>query len=222
MSNDPRTRLIIVDDDPMVRAFLNQLVAPAQDIDVVGEAMDGAAAVEETLRLTPDVVLMDLRMPGVDGVAATAEIVRMPTPPRVLVMTTFNSDAQVLAALRAGASGYLLKTTPTDQLVQTIRVIAAGGAVLSPESLERLVQSQLQPERPTTPQPDDGDLTDREKEVLAQVADGCSNAEIGAYLYLSEATIKGHVSRLMSKFDCVNRTQLALLAHYHSVRRQSE
>lgn len=218
MSSDPgeedrRIRIIVVDDDPMVCIFLKRLVEPAPDIEVVGEAMDGAAAIEEVIRLCPDVVLMDLKMPGVDGIAATSEIASLLEPPRVLVMTTFNSDAQVLSALHAGASGYLLKTTPPGQLVQTIRIVAAGGSVLSPESLEKLV-SASRPRIQSVPDGLDTDhLTDRESEVLAQVADGRTNAEIGAHLYLSEATVKGYVSRLMSKFDCSNRTQLALYAH---------
>lgn len=215
-ANSRRIRIIIVDDDPLVCTFLKRLVTSSEDIDVVGEAMDGAAAVEEAIRLTPDVVLMDLRMPGVDGITATSEIVALPKPHRVLVMTTFNSDTQILAALNAGASGYLLKTTPTDQLVQTIHIVAAGGSVLSPESLQKLVsasraQTQLLPPVQLAAKT----LTEREREVLAQVADGRANAEISSYLYLSEATVKGYVSRLMSKLDCGNRTQLALLAHHY-------
>lgn len=210
---DRRIRIIVVDDDPLVCIYLKRLVESASDIVVVGEAMDGAAAVQEAIRLCPDVVLMDLRMPDVDGIAATSEITSLLEPPRVLVMTTFNSDAQVLSALRAGASGYLLKTTPPGQLVQTIRIVAAGGSVLSPESLEKLVSAS----RPRIHSGPDGlgtdHLTDRESEVLAQVADGRTNAEIASHLHLSEATVKGYVSRLMSKFDCGNRTQLALFAH---------
>lgn len=202
-------RVLIVDDDPMVGAFLQTLLAAAEDIEIVATALDGAAGVEDAIRHRPHVVLMDLRMPGVDGIAATREIVTAASPPRVLVMTTFNSDEHVLAALRAGAVGYLLKTTTEAQLVHTVRVVAAGGSVLSPEALARLVESGHRPEA-TPPAMISNDLTEREQEVLHLVAEGATNADIAARLYLSEATIKGYVSRLMSKLQCTNRTQLAL------------
>lgn len=212
--NTTITRVLVVDDDPMVCEYLRTLLLPADDIEVVATAMDGAAAVEEAARHRPDVILMDLRMPGVDGIAATAEIVAHGSAPRVLVMTTFNSDATVLAALRAGASGYLLKTTPADQLSHTIRLVASGASVLSPATLERLVEAGSPPARPEHSQwPDDLELTGREREVLFLLAEGSSNADIAAHLYLSEATVKGHVSRLMAKFQCTNRTQLALRVH---------
>lgn len=206
-----RIRVVIVDDDPMVSAFLQTLLTSADDIEVVSTALDGAAGVEETIRHHPDVVLMDLRMPGVDGIAATREIVNGSDAPRVLVMTTFNSDEQVLAALQAGAAGYLIKTATEEQLVHTVRVVAAGGSVLSPESLARLVDSAARPvDSEQDPPLIDPDLTDREREVLHLVAEGATNGEVAARLYLSEATIKGYVSRLMAKLQCTNRTQLAL------------
>lgn len=204
-------RVVIVDDDPMVGAFLQTLLTSADDIEIVARALDGAAGVEDTIRHRPDVVLMDLRMPGVDGIAATREIVNGSGPPRVLVMTTFNSDEQVLAALQAGASGYLIKTATEEQLIHTIRVVAAGGSVLSPETLARLVESATPPAATEQNSPSvDPDLTEREREVLHLVAEGATNGDIADRLYLSEATIKGYVSRLMTKCQCTNRTQLAL------------
>ena len=207
-------RVLIVDDEPMVCAHLEAILRPVPDIEVVGAAYDGAEAVEAVVRQQPDVVLMDLRMPGVDGLAATARIRALTTPPVVLVLTTFDADGHVLRALRAGATGYLVKSTPPAELPGLIRVAAQGHTVLSPvaargvlaagsdaQAVRDRARARLRP------------LTERETEVLAGLGDGLSNAEIAARLHLSEPTIKGYVSRTLTKLDCANRTQAGLLAH---------
>lgn len=210
-----RIGVLLVDDDPMVGAFLRDMLGPVPDIQVLATALDGAEAVEAVIRHRPEVVLMDLRMPGVDGVTATAEIRDSAVPSRVVVMTTFNSDEQVVAALRAGASGYLLKTATQDQIVHTIRVVAAGGSALSSDVIAGLVRRPSGPRAPKADRTAHRDLTGRELEVLLQVGAGRSNADIASELYLSEATVKGHVSRLMRKLHCNNRTQLALHVNGH-------
>ncbi|GAB3822238.1 response regulator [Kribbella italica] len=202
---DP-VRVLLVDDDPMVCGFLRTILDSSGQVEVTGVAEDGAAAVESVVRDRPDVVLMDLRMPEVDGVTATAEIRSLPDPPQVVVMTTFDSDDHLLAALEAGANGYLLKSTPADALVKLVLAAAAGVSVLSPEALQRLKQpagTQVDPRITALP--------DREREILALLGEGLTNADIARRLYLSEGTVKGHVSRLMVTLDCQNRTQLALL-----------
>lgn len=213
-------KVLLVDDDPLVRAGLRVMLdghslpgadsAEPRRIRVVGDAADGDEVPEAVLAGQPDVVLMDLRMPGVDGVTATTEIRESRPASRVVVMTTFNSDEQVIAALRAGAAGYLLKTATPDQIVHTIRVVAAGGSALSSDVVASLVRRSNPLQVQDTELPDHSDLTEREHEVLLQVGAGKSNADIASELYLSEATVKGHVSRLMRKLHCENRTQLAL------------
>ncbi|GIJ60758.1 DNA-binding response regulator [Virgisporangium aurantiacum] len=199
----------------MVCAHLRTILAAAPGLEVVGEAYDGADAVEATVRLTPDVVLMDLRMPGVDGLAAIERIVTLPSPPRVVALTTFDLDEYVLRALRAGAVGFLVKSTSPEDLVDLVRVAAAGHTVLSAVPAQRLVNNTADAERARTLV---GSLTDREVEVLASLGAGRSNQQIARRLHLSEATVKGYVSRLLVKLGCGNRTEAALLAHDAGLR----
>jgi DNA-binding NarL/FixJ family response regulator len=207
-------RVVVVDDEPMVCAHLRTILGSAGDIEVVGEAYDGAAGVEAVVRNRPDVVLMDLRMPGVDGLTAIERIGELASPPAVVVLTTFDADQYVLRALRAGAAGFLVKSTPPEDLIGLVRVAAEGHMVLSPTAARRLIAASAdsQQSRDRARQLA-GSLTEREAEVLACLGEGLSNAQIGARLYLSEATVKGYVSRILVKLDCANRTQAGLLAH---------
>ena len=207
-------RVVVVDDEPMVCAHLRTILGSADDIEVVGEAYDGAAGVETVVRNRPDVVLMDLRMPGVDGLTAIERIAKLADPPAVVVLTTFDADQYVLRALRAGAVGFLVKSTPPEDLIGLVRVAAEGHTVLSPIAARRLVAASAdsQPARDRAKKLI-GTLTERETEVLACLGEGMSNAQIAARLYLSEATIKGYVSRMLDKLGCANRTQAGLLAH---------
>ncbi len=197
-----------------MRIGLKMVLGAHSDIDVIGEAADGAAAVAEAAALRPDVVLMDVRMPVVDGVAATTQIVQAGHGSRVLVMTTFDLDDHVLQALRAGASGFLLKDTPPEDLVSAIRSVAVGDAVVSPKVTKRLVDRLIaeDPVRPLDPRVLDP-LTTREREVLEQIAAGRSNAEIAQHLYLSEATVKTHVGRVLTKLGLRDRVQAVVMAY---------
>ena len=207
-------RVVVVDDEPMVCAHLRTILGSAPDIEVVDEAHDGAAGVEAVVRSRPDVVLMDLRMPVMDGIAAIERIVKLANPPIVVVLTTFDADQYVLRALRAGAAGFLVKSTPPEDLIGLVRVAAEGHTVLSPAATRRLIaasaDSQLAAERARKQV---GSLTEREVEVLTGLGEGLSNAQIAARLYLSEATVKGYVSRMLDKLGLDNRTQAGLLAH---------
>ena len=207
-------KVVVVDDDPMVCAHLRTILGSAPDIEVVDEAHDGAAGVEAVVRSRPDVVLMDLRMPVMDGIAAIERIVKLANPPIVVVLTTFDADQYVLRALRAGAAGFLVKSTPPEDLIGLVRVAAEGHTVLSPAATRRLIaasaDSQLAAERARKQV---GSLTEREVEVLTGLGEGLSNAQIAARLYLSEATVKGYVSRMLDKLGLDNRTQAGLLAH---------
>ena len=207
-------RVVVVDDEPMVCAHLRTILGSSGDIEVVGEAHDGAAGVEAVVRDGPDVVLMDLRMPRMDGLTAIERINAMPSPPAVVVLTTFDADQYVLRALRAGAAGFLVKSTPPENLIGLVRVAAEGHTVLSPSAARRLIaaSSDSQPARDRARKLV-GSLTEREVEVLACLGEGLSNAQIAARLYLSEATIKGYVSRMLDKLGCANRTQAGLIAH---------
>ncbi|MEU5879505.1 response regulator transcription factor [Spirillospora sp. NPDC047279] len=207
-------RVLLVDDERMVCAHLRTILGGADDIEVVDEAYDGAAAVESVLRHRPGVVLMDLRMPGVDGLTAIERIAELERPPAVVALTTFDADHYVIKALRAGAAGFLLKSTPPEDLVELVRVAADGHTVMSAAATRRLVASaagrSLERDRHRARI---DDLTERETEVLACLGEGLSNAQIAARLHLSEATVKGYVSRLLDKLGCANRTQAGLLAH---------
>ncbi|HZC27446.1 MAG TPA: response regulator transcription factor [Actinopolymorphaceae bacterium] len=207
-------RVVVVDDEPMVCAHLRTILGSADDIEVVDEAHDGAAGVEAVVRSRPDVVLMDLRMPRVDGISAIRRINELPEPPAVVALTTFDADEYVLRSLRAGASGFLVKSTPPEDLIGLVRVAADGHTVLSPAAARRLVAASSD----KTSARDRarelvGSLTERETEVLACLGEGMSNQQIAGRLYLSEATVKGYVSRILGKLGSANRTQLGLLAH---------
>jgi len=207
-------RVVVVDDEPMVCAHLRTILGSAPDIEVVDEAHDGAAGVAAVTRNRPDVVLMDLRMPVLDGIAAIEQIVKLGNPPVVVVLTTFDADQYVLRALRAGAAGFLVKSTPPEDLIGLVRVAAEGHTVLSPAAARRLIAASAdsQPARERA-RKQVSSLTEREVEVLTGLGEGLSNAQIAARLYLSEATVKGYVSRMLDKLGLGNRTQAGLLAH---------
>lgn len=207
-------RVLVVDDHALVRSGITGLLEAA-DLEVVGEAGDGAEAVEAVVRLHPDVVLMDIRMPGLDGIEATRRIVRGDDPPRVLVLTTFDLDEYVYRALKAGASGFLLKDAPPDRLVEAVRTVARGEALLAPALTRRLIERYLAAPQPRLgSDPRDG-LTPRETEIWLLIARGLSNLEIGQSLFLSEATVKAHVTRLLAKLGVRDRVQ-AVVAAYES------
>jgi DNA-binding NarL/FixJ family response regulator len=205
--------VLVVDDEPMVCAHLRTILGASGDIEVVGEAHDGAAAVEAVLRFRPEVVLMDLRMPGVDGLTAIERITARRDAPVIVALTTFDADQYVIRALRAGAAGFLLKSTPPEDLVELVRVAASGHTVMSAVATQRLVATAAGRHcaRDRSRALLDG-LTGRETDVLACLGEGLTNAQIGKRLSLSEATVKGYVSRLLDKLGCANRTQAGLLA----------
>ncbi|MCJ0976080.1 response regulator transcription factor [Rhodococcus sp. ARC_M12] len=205
--------VVVVDDQELMRMGLNMVLEAQDDIAVVGEASDGAAAVEAVTRLAPTVVLMDIRMPGIDGVAATRTITESGSEARVLVMTTFDLDDNVLGALRAGASGFLLKDTPPEDLISAIRSVAAGDAVVSPKVTKRLLSRFVAQSESIADASVLDALTGREREVLVHLATGLSNAEIAAVLHLSEATIKTHIGRILTKLGVRDRVQAVVLAY---------
>jgi DNA-binding NarL/FixJ family response regulator len=209
-------RVLLVDDEELVRFGLRTVLESAGDFEVVGEAADGAAGVAAARELRPDVVLTDIRMPGMDGLAATKQILALPDPPQVAVLTTFHVDEYVYAALAAGAAGFLLKDTPPREIAAAVRAVADGTATLSPAVTAALIESYV--DRRAAPRRAEAlrriaDLSDREREVLALLGSGESNAELAKKLYVSEATVKTYVSRLLTKLDLTNRTQAAILAH---------
>ncbi|WP_436536717.1 response regulator [Actinoplanes sp. HUAS TT8] len=208
-------RVLIVDDQVMVRAGLSAIVGSQPDLEVVGEAGDGAAALECAERLVPDLVLMDVRMPGVDGLTATARLTAGPRPPRVLVLTTFHQDAYVFAALRAGASGFLLKDAEPAELIAAIRTIAGGEAMLDPAVTRRLIDAFAAGAVSAAPGTDERlvGLTPRERDVLLQIAQGRSNAEIGEALGIGVGTVKAHVNALLSKIGARDRVQATIIAY---------
>jgi DNA-binding NarL/FixJ family response regulator len=208
-------RVLLVDDDPLVRSGLKIMLSGASELTVVGEVPDGQGVLPAADRHRPDVVLMDIRMPRVDGIAATRLLRAQPSPPQVIVLTTFDADELVLRALQAGAAGFLLKDCAPRDLVTAIQVVHAGEGSLSPAIARRLIR--LVAGDPGTAARQDrarrrlATLTPRERQVAAAVADGQSNADIAARLHLSLATVKAHVSRLLAKLDAENRVQIALL-----------
>ena len=206
-------RILLADDQELVRTGFRLILNAETDFAVVGEAGDGAEAVERARLLSPDVVLMDVRMPGVDGIEATRRLSRLAdTRPRVLMLTTFDLDEYVFQALRAGASGFMLKDAPADQLATAIRVVAAGDALLAPSVTRRLVAEFAR--RPlVTEEPALAELTVREVEVLRLVARGLSNAEISRELFIGDATVKTHVKRVLAKLDLRDRVQAVVLAY---------
>lgn len=209
-------RVLVVDDQALVRAGFRVLLEAAHDIEVVGEAEDGEAAVRMTAELAPDVILMDIRMPGVDGLEATRRILESAeeNAPRVLVLTTFDADEYVYEALRVGASGFLLKDTDPEQLVDGVRVVASGEALLSPSITRKLIREFASRPEIRRAHPDAlSALTEREREILTLVAQGLSNDEIAAALFISPATSKTHVSRVMMKLHARDRAQLVVMAY---------
>jgi DNA-binding NarL/FixJ family response regulator len=211
---NPPLRVLIVDDDALVRAGLSMMLDGIHDIAVVGQAADGDEVPAAADRYAPHVVLMDLRMPRVDGITATRRLRSRPRPPEVIVLTTFDSDANILHALRAGAGGFLLKDTPPAQIVQAVPRVAAGEPILSPQVTRRLMdRAVVQADAHQRARTALAALTPRENAVVLAVARGRANAEIADDLAMSVATVKAHVSHVLAKLGLDNRTQIALLAH---------
>jgi DNA-binding NarL/FixJ family response regulator len=208
-----RIRVLIADDQPLMRAGFRAVLEATGSIEVVAEAEDGEQAVRAAERHRPDVVLMDIRMPGVDGIEATRRLPRQ----RVLVLTTFGLDDYIVEALRAGASGFLTKDAPTQELVAAVRAVAAGDAVLSPAVTRRLLDRVARRLPPATPDGDVTALTEREREVLGLLATGLSNAEIASALVLAEPTVKSHVSNLLGKLGLRDRVQAVIYAYEHGL-----
>ncbi|PKV88720.1 response regulator transcription factor [Streptomyces sp. TLI_146] len=211
-------RLLVVDDDPLVRAGLTFMLGGSDDLEIVGEASDGSQVEELTDRLRPDVVLMDIRMPNVDGLTATETLRARPDAPEVIVLTTFHADEQVVRALRAGAAGFVLKDTAPAEIVAAVRRVAAGEPVLSPAVTRQLMHRvagapEGSGDRTARARARIGRLAEREREVAVAVGRGQSNAEISAALFLSVPTVKTHVSRVLAKLGLNNRVQIALLVH---------
>ena len=208
-------RVVLVDDEQLVRSGLRMILESAGDIEVVGEAADGGEAVEQVRRHRPDAVLMDIRMPVMDGLAATRELAALPDPPKVIMLTTFELDEYVHTALEHGAVGFLLKDTPPRDLIQAVRTVADGNAMLAPTVTRRLI-AEFAARGGTRALAARGRLealTGRELEVVVALAQGMSNAEIGRSLFMSEATVKAHVSSILAKLGMTNRVQAAILAH---------
>ena len=209
-------RVLVVDDDALVRAGLSMVLAGAEDIVIVGEATDGNDVAHAVSEHEPGIVLMDIRMPGMDGLAATELLRAQDDPPEVIVLTTFDADEYVLRALRAGASGFLMKHTPPADIIRAVRAVAAGEPMLSPTITRRLIghvtDNESDDRRQRASEQLDR-LTEREREVAVAIGLGKSNAEIGRELYMSVPTVKAHVSRALEKLELNNRVQIALLAH---------
>src|SRR5437763_6199671 len=207
-------RVVLADDQDMVRAGFAMILDAQEDIEVVGEAEDGEQAVAEAIRLSPDVLVQDIQMPTLDGIGATRAVLAQTQPaPRVLVVTTFDVDQYVFDALRAGASGFLLKNAPPEELVRAVRVVAAGDSLLAPQVTRKLIEAFcLQPAAPAPPAQLE-ELTAREREVLGLVARGLSNAEIAEQLVVSHGTVKTHVARILMKLDLRDRVQAVVLAY---------
>jgi DNA-binding NarL/FixJ family response regulator len=207
------TRVLIADDEALMRSGLRMILEAQSDIEVVGEAEDGAEAILLARELAADVVLMDIRMQGMDGLEATRRLLASQDSARVLILTTFDLDEYVFEALKAGANGFILKTAPADELIRAIRSAATGDALVSPAITRRLIEAYIRKPTPrTTPDPFAW-LTDRERDVLRLVTQGLSNAEIAEQLFLSQATVKTHVNRILSKIHVRDRVQAVVLAY---------
>jgi DNA-binding NarL/FixJ family response regulator len=216
------TRVLIADDDDLMRAGLVELLAGDPSIEIIGEASTGREAVDRSRRLGPDVVLMDVRMPDLDGIAATRELARAAPDVRVLILTTFEPDDYVFGALRAGASGFLVKRTRPEELIAGVQTIAAGDSLLSPSVTRRVIDRMAQ--QPTPDLADQArlhDLTPREREVLELVARGLSNREIAAVLVVEESTIRSHVKRILMKLGLRDRVQVVIFAYETGVNQPS-
>jgi DNA-binding NarL/FixJ family response regulator len=205
-------RVLVADDQSMVRAGFRLLLAREPDIDVIAEARNGVEAVQQAARFRPTVVLMDIRMPEVDGIEATRRILAADPAARVLILTTFDLDEYVFAALEAGASGFVLKDDPPEQLLAALRTVAAGDALLSPAVTKRVIRRFARLARPAPPKAVD-ELTARERDIFRLVAEGLSNAEIGERLYIGETTVKTHVTHILQKLGLRDRVQAVVFAH---------
>lgn len=215
---DTPIRILLVDDDPMVRTGLSMILGGDASLSVVGEAVDGLDALDAVTRLRPEVILMDIRMPRLDGLGATERILALPNPPRIIVLTTFDTDELVLRALRLGARGFLLKDTPPARIVEAVRAVAAGEPILSPSVTATLIATVTSGEGSSYAVRDRAraameGLTEREREVAVAIGRGLSNADIAADLFMSVATVKAHVGRLFAKLAVDNRVQVAILVH---------
>jgi DNA-binding NarL/FixJ family response regulator len=209
-------RVLVADDQSMVRAGFRMLLGGEDDIEVVAEAGDGREAVEKAARFEPNVVLMDIRMPDVDGLQATREILAANPEARILILTTFDLDEYIYEALSAGASGFVLKDDPPEHLIAAIRTIAAGDALLSPSVTNRVISQFARLQRPAAPKELD-DLTSREMDVLRLIAEGLSNAEIGEQLFISDTTVKTHVTHVLQKLNLRDRVQAVVLAYQSGI-----
>jgi DNA-binding NarL/FixJ family response regulator len=217
------TRVLIADDDDLMRAGLAELLTSDPTIEIVGNAATGREAVERARRLAPDVVLMDVRMPDLDGIAATAELTRAAPGTRVLILTTFEQDDYIFGGLRAGASGFLLKRTRPEELIAAVHTVAAGDALLSPSVTRRVIERMSrQPTPDLAGQARLDDLTPREREVLQQIARGLSNREIAAALVVEESTIRSHMKRILMKLGLRDRVQVVIFAYESGINRPSE
>jgi DNA-binding NarL/FixJ family response regulator len=205
-------RVLVADDQSMVRAGFRMLLGGEEDIEVVAEASNGLEAIEKADRFIPDVILMDIRMPELDGLEATRRILAAGGDARILILTTFDLDEYVYEALRAGASGFVLKDDPPEQLIAAVRTVAAGDALLSPTVTKRVIQQFSRVPRPAPPKEVD-ELSEREREVFRLIARGLSNAEIGQELYISETTVKTHVTHILAKLGLRDRVQAVVLAY---------
>jgi DNA-binding NarL/FixJ family response regulator len=205
-------RVLVADDQSMVRAGFRMLLTGEQDIEVVAEASNGREAVAMAERFNPAVVLMDIRMPEIDGLEATRRILAASQAARILILTTFGLDEYIYEALRAGASGFVLKDDPAEQLISAVRTVAAGNALLSPAVTKRVIRQFTRITRPAPPK-ELGELTEREREILRLIATGLSNAEIGRGLYISETTVKTHVTHILQKLGLRDRVQAVVLAY---------
>lgn len=208
-----KIRVLIADDQTLVRTGFRVILEAEGDIEVVAEAGTGAEAIRQAGLTTPDVILMDIRMPELDGLSATEQILRHPDPPTIVVLTTFDQNEYVYRALRAGAAGFLLKDAPSTRLIAAVRAAATGDSLIEPSITRRLVERFGAPQRPAGPPPELAALTDRERDVLRLIARGMSNAEIAAELVVAETTVKTHVARILTKLSIRDRVQAVVLAY---------
>jgi len=216
------TRLAIADDEATVRAGLRMLIEAEPDLEVVGEASDGLEIIEITRQVKPDVVLMDIRMPRLDGLSAARRLLELNPAPRVLMLTTFGDDENLFEALRAGMSGFLLKVSPPERLLEAIRIVAAGDGLIDPTVTRRVIEKFATQPVPPKPPPALENLTPRELEVLKLIARGLANSEIAGELVLSEGTVKTHVKRILMKLGLRDRVQAAVLAYESGIARPGE
>ena len=214
-------RVLVADDQSMVRAGFRMLLSGAEDIEVVAEASNGVEAIDKAARFHPTVILMDIRMPELDGLEATRRILASDNGARILILTTFDLDEYVYEALAAGASGFVLKDDPPEQLLAAIRTVAAGEALLSPTVTKRVIKHFMRVPRPTRPQGFD-ELTAREQEVFRLIANGLSNTEIAQELYISDATVKSHITHILQKLDLRDRVQAVVLAYQTGLVEQDQ